>query len=246
MPYILDSVIALIVIVCVVRGAKKGFIRAAFGIITFLLAAVLAFLFYSTFSNYVMTTPVGQSVEQNLYGSIYKAVAGSVADAAPAEDGQPKPVPDNKEANPDTATTEGILNAMKIPQFMFQSVFSQSDFLIRTAQLSAAEAVSKALTGAFMNVLCGIALFLLLLIAIFLLRILLEMIFKLPLLKEVNKLAGFLAGLVNGVLLSYLLLAVVGALAGFQELTFIRDTIAQSYVYKNFYETNLVIRMFTN
>ena len=45
MPYILDSVIALIVIVCVVRGAKKGFIRAAFGVVTFLLAAVLAFLF---------------------------------------------------------------------------------------------------------------------------------------------------------------------------------------------------------
>lgn len=45
MPYVLDAVIAAIVIICVVRGAKKGFIRAAFGIVTFLLAAVLAFMF---------------------------------------------------------------------------------------------------------------------------------------------------------------------------------------------------------
>ena len=249
MPYILDLLIAVIVVVCVVRGAKKGFIRAAFGIISFLLAAVLAFLFYSPFSNYVMTTPVGKTVEQSIHDSIYKAVAGSAADSSqssPDDSNNKEGATDNPaNVNPNTATTEEILNTMKIPQFLFQSVFSQSDFLIRTAQLSAAEAVSKALTGAFMNVLCGIALFLLLLIAIYLLRMLLEMIFKLPLLKEVNKLAGFLAGLVNGVLLSYLLLAVVGALAGFQELTFIRDTIAQSYVYKNFYETNILIRMFT-
>lgn len=32
---------------------------------------------------------------------------------------------------------------------------------------------------------------------------------------------------------------------GVWELTFIHDTIAQSYVYKNFYETNIVMSMFT-
>lgn len=243
MPYVLDAVIAAIVIICVVRGAKKGFIRAAFGIVTFLLAAVLAFMFYGPFSDYVITTPAGQTVEQNLYDSIYKAVAGNAAQ--PQHEGAEQAAPEPERQKPAANTTEDVLNAMKIPQFMFQSVFAQSDFLVRTAQLTVAEAVSKSLAGAFMKALAGILLFLLLLIGLWLLRIILEMVFKLPLLKEVNRLAGFLAGLVNGVLLSYLVLAVFGSLSGFGELTFIHDTIAQSYVYKNFYETNIVMSMFT-
>ncbi len=239
MPYVLDAVIAIIVIACVVRGARKGFIRAAFGILTFLLAAVLAFFFYGPFSDYVIATPAGQSVESSLYDSVYKAVAGNAADdeAESAVD-----TPAQQPAN----TTEGLLNAMKIPQFMYGTVFAQSDFLVRTAQLTVAEAVSRALTSAFMKAMAGILLFLLLLIGIWLLRIVLEMIFKLPLLKEVNRLAGFLAGLVNGVLLSYLVLAVLGSLSGFGELSFVRDTIAQSYIYKNFYETNILWSLFTN
>ena len=242
MPYVLDAVIAVIIIVCVVRGARRGFIRAAFGILTFLLAAVLAFFFYGPFSDYVIATPAGQSVESSLYDSIYKAVAGNAETPAPeeAESVEASPPP-QQPAN----TTEGLLNAMKIPQFMYEAVFTQSDFLVRTAQLTVAEAVSRSLAGAFMKVLAGILLFLLLLIGIWLLRIVLEMIFKLPLLKEVNRLAGFLAGLVNGVLLSYLVLAVMGSLSGFAELTFVRDTIAQSYVYQNFYETNILWSLFT-
>lgn len=243
MPYVLDAAIAAIVIICVVRGAKKGFIRAAFGIVTFLLAAVLAFMFYGPFSDYVIATPAGQTVEQNLYDSIYKAVAGNAAQ--PKQGRTEQAAPETEEQKPAANTTEDMLNAMKIPQFMFQSVFAQSDFLVRTAQLTVAEAVSKSLAGAFMKALAGILLFLLLLIGLWLLRIILEMVFKLPLLKEVNRLAGFLAGLVNGVLLSYLVLAVFGSLSGFEELTFIHDTIAQSYVYKNFYETNIVMSMFT-
>lgn len=182
-------------------------------------------------------------MEQNLYDSIYKAVAGNAAQ--PQHERAEQAAPEPERQKPAANTTEDVLNAMKIPQFMFQSVFAQSDFLVRTAQLTVAEAVSKSLAGAFMKALAGILLFLLLLIGLWLLRIILEMVFKLPLLKEVNRLAGFLAGLVNGVLLSYLVLAVFGSLSGFGELTFIHDTIAQSYVYKNFYETNIVMSMFT-
>ena len=178
-----------------------------------------------------------------MYDSIYKAVAGNAAET-PATDDEAESAA-NAPAQQPANTTEGLLNTLKIPQFMYESVFAQSDFLVRTAQLTVAEAVSRALTSTFMKAMAGILLFLLLLIGIWLLRIVLEMIFKLPLLKEVNRLAGFLAGLVNGVLLSYLVLAVLGSLSGFSELTFVRDTIAQSYVYKNFYETNILWSLFT-
>ena len=249
MPYILDAVILLILIVSVVRGVKKGFIKAAFSILSFLLAAALAFMFYVPFSEYVINTGLGQSVSQNLGDSIYKAVSGDgqKADTSDTENKQTQ----NSAKENDTAssnslgsTTEDIIKTMNIPDFMFKSVFERSDFLMRTARLNAAQAVSSALTSAFMKLVSGVLLFLLILLGIWILRKILELVFKLPLLKEVNKLAGFIAGLVNGILISYLIIAICVSLSGFNELSFIKNTTQQSYIYKNFYQTNIIAEMF--
>lgn len=244
MPYILDAIILLIIIISVIRGVKKGFIKAAFSILSFLLAAALSFMFYVPFSEYVINTDVGQNVSQSLEESIYKAVSG---------EGQKTDSSNEQNAEADTqisssnslgGTTEEIIKTMNIPKFMFSSVFEQSDFLMRTARLNAAEAVSSALTTAFIKLVSGILLFLIILIAIWILRKILECIFKLPLLKEVNKLAGFIAGLINGILISYLIIAMCVSLSGFNELSFIKNTTEQSYIYKNFYQTNIIAEMF--
>ena len=81
-------------------------------------------------------------------------------------------------------------------------------------------------------------------IGLWILRRILEAIFKLPLLKEVNKLAGFLAGFINGVLLSYLLLAICVSLSGFGELSFIKNSIEGSFIYNYLCETNMITNMF--
>lgn len=247
MAYVLDIILAAIVLICIVRGTKKGFIRAAFSILTFFVAALLSFMFYGPFSEYVINTPVGQNISQGLEESVYKAVSGDAAkqsaqiDETDGSQNDAASIQSSTEYN----TTEGILNAMKLPQFMFETVMSQSDFLMRNARVTAAQAVSSSLSGALMKIMAGVALFVLLLIALWILRIVLECIFRLPLLKDVNKLAGCVAGLINGLLLSYLLLAVVSSLAGFPELQFIRGTAEKSYIYKNLYETNMILEMFT-
>jgi len=81
MPYILDAVILFIIIISVIRGVKKGFIKAAFSILSFLLAAALSFMFYVPFSEYITTTEIGQNVSQSLEESVYKAVSGEKENA---------------------------------------------------------------------------------------------------------------------------------------------------------------------
>ena len=240
MPYILDIIVGIIIVICIIRGAKKGFIKAAFSILTFLLAAVLSFMFYVPFSDYIANTSVGQNVSQSLSASIYNAVSGE--NKADTETNTVS-VQENNEKELGN-TTEGIIKSLNLPTFMFSSVFEQSDFLMRTARLSAAQAVSNSLTGAFMKLVSGILLFLLIMIGLWILRRILEAIFKLPLLKEVNKLAGFVAGLINGVLLSYLLLAICVSLSGFGELSFIKNSIEGSFIYNYLCETNMITNMF--
>lgn len=253
MAYVLDIILAAVIIICIIRGAKKGFIRAAFSILTFFMAALLSFMFYGQFSDYVISTPPGQNMTQSLRESVYKAVSGDTAAQsqnaeASAPDGEERQSSQQQNGENDVVkynTTEEILNSMKLPQFIFGSVMSKSDFLMRNARITAAEAVSEALSEALMKILAGIVLFVLILIALWLLKILLEFVFRLPLLKEVNSLAGCVAGLINGLLVSYLIMAAVSSLAGFPELQFIRDSAQSSYIYKNLYETNMILEMFT-
>lgn len=253
MAYLLDAVILIIIVLCVVRGVKKGFIKSAFSILTFLLAALLSFMFYVPFSEYALSTPAGQNISQSLHDSVYKAVMGEdkSANITPSENDAAEQSKKNSDITEkrDTAyensTTEGIINRLKLPTFMFSSVMAQSDFLVRTAKVTAAEAVSSAVTMAFMKAISGILLFLLILIGLWILKKILELMFKMPLLRDVNKIAGGAAGFINGVLISYLLMAAVSSLSGFQELVFIQNTVNQSYIYQNFYQTNIIFSMFT-
>ena len=235
MAYILDILIIIILAVCVWRGVKKGFIKAAFSILTFLLAALLSFMFYVPFSEFVTNTSIGQNVSQSIQTSVYKAVSGDAQNDK-----------ENAQTQESTGegTTEGIISNMKLPSFMFSSVFEQSDFLMRTARVTAAQAVSTSLSTAFMKLISGILLFVLILIGLWIIKKILEFIFKLPLLKEANKLAGFIAGIINGVLISYLVIAICVSLSGFSELSFIKDTIDKSYMYNNFYQSNMIAKMF--
>lgn len=269
MPYLLDILLGVIVLYCVVRGIKRGFIRSAFSILSFLMAGILAFMCYAPFTEYVQTTQLGASAKASMYQSIYQSIAKMTGQSGSAQEntgaaagqqpdrGQTVPSTADKENGEDRTAHEGtaddkqelkssedIVNYLKLPGFMAQAVYQQSDFLIRTASLTLAEAVSKALADALFGVICGILLFILLLIAIRIARMIFEWIFRLPLLKEVNRLAGALAGLINGALVCYLIMALISSLSGFSELAWIRQTAEQSCFFHYMYENNIILDLF--
>ena len=228
MPYVLDIIILVILCFCMWRGLKKGFIAAAFGILTFFVAAALSFMFYTSFSEFIVKLPMGQSAQQSIQDSVYKSVSGLMLNE------------DETMAN-----TEDLIESLKLPEFLRGPVYSGSEFLVRNAQQTAAQAVSGALSGTIFKIACGLLLFVLLLIGLWILRMVLELIFKLPLLHGINKLAGAVAGLVNGVLLSYLLLTVIGFLASFPAMDWLLSITANSYAYTYLYQNNIIMNMFS-
>lgn len=228
MPYVLDVIILVILCFCLWRGLKKGFIAAAFGILTFFVAAALSFMFYTSFSELIVKTPAGQNAQQSIEDSVYKSVSGLML---------------NEDET--LANTEDIIDSLKLPDFLRGPVYSGSEFLVRNAQQTAAQAVSGALSATIVKIACGLLLFVLLLIGLWILRMVLELVFKLPLLHGINKLAGAVAGLVNGVLLSYLLLAVIGFLASFPAMEWLSSMTADSYAYVHLYQNNMIMNMFS-
>ncbi len=229
MPYVLDILIIIILVFCIWRGFKKGFIASLFGILTFIIAASLTFLFYVPFSHYIAQTPVGDSVNAAVNSSVYQSVSNMMTEGAQGS----------------RATAEQIVEDMKIPDFIRDTVFQGSDFLMRNAQKTAAEAVSASMSDMIIKIGAGLLLFIILLIGLWILRFALEMIFRLPLLHGINKITGSAAGFVNGILLSYLALTIVSFLMTLTSAAWLLETAQHSYIFTNVYKGGSIFTMFT-
>lgn len=68
---VLDIIIIVLVIGAVILGNKKGFIKIASGLVTFLIAFVIAYIFANNVADYIRyDTGVGNKIEQSISTSI--------------------------------------------------------------------------------------------------------------------------------------------------------------------------------
>ena len=124
---------------------------------------------------------------------------------------------------------------------MKNSLLLKSDFVVRNADVPASEAVADALASAYVKAISSVVLFILLLLLLRILRIVCEQLFKLPLLKDVNRIVGAAAGLVNGIFIAYLLLSAISALSGMPTFEWLASAMESSYIFKNVYENNAIL-----
>lgn len=67
---ILDIVFALIMIVCIVLGFKRGLVRSVCSVFSFLISFVVAFISYDKISAFVTASPVGKFISDKISGSV--------------------------------------------------------------------------------------------------------------------------------------------------------------------------------
>lgn len=228
MAYILDIIILAIVIFCIIRGAKKGAVRTAFSLLSFVVALMLTFMFASPLTQYIEQQPFGIEMHASVEQAIEVKINGIL-----------------KKGNEGTSnTTEDIVKSLSVPEFMKKSLLMQSDFFVRNADIPAAKAVADALASAYMKIICSVFLFIALLILLWLLRHLCELIFKLPILKEINRLLGGVAGFVNGIFIAYLVLSAVSALSGLPYFAWLAQAQESSFIFRYVYEYNILLSAF--
>ena len=93
-----------------------------------------------------------------------------------------------------------------------------------------------------LKIVVAIVLFIVLKVVLALLCLLVGTIFKLPVLSQLNTLAGGLAGLINGLLIIYIACAVISL--DFEWAREIQAAAGDTLVFKFFYENNLLINLF--
>ena len=213
---LLDAAVILIFLGCISFAFFRGFMKSSYTIISLVLTIILMYAFQAPFEDYIAQSTLGKTIAEKLTYQITQNA---------------------EEGNPETGEDLGL------PQFLLVKIQGQADAAGEATQEVIA-AISAAVADSVIQIVAVVLLFLLIRIGVFILLKVLDAAFKLPILNLVNKTAGVMMGILNALLLVYLLCAAVTFLVPAENLKAFDRAMNQTYIANIFYNNNLLMELF--
>jgi len=211
---LVDLAILAIIGLCIFLGYKRGLIGVAFKIVSFFLAILIAFILFKPVSNLIINnTGLGDKI---------KAV---VVEKVKIED--------------DAAQKEENKGSTNISGYIQDSIKNAT---VETAN-NAIAAAAEQITVTIINVIVFIIVFVLAKLILLLTKGILKFIAELPIIKQFDKLGGFIYGTLQGLLIVYCVLLVI-ALVSVSNTVGIVEVINKSILGRIMYNNNLILMIF--
>ncbi len=212
MGNIIDVLVLLLFIVSFFVMAKKGFVKAVYNVTGHILTLVLVWVLLTPATDILYSSPLGDIVQDN----VAKVVLSETNEKS-------------EEIKEEARAETSLAPALE------KNLLAQG---IESASMTAVPFIASLV----MKILTGILLFIFIRIAIALLFALLNTLFKFPVLSQLNYLAGGIAGIINSLIIIYVLCSVLSL--NFEWTNNLRAFVDETSVLKYFYINNLLINIF--
>lgn len=206
MYIIVDIIVILILMGSVYRGYKKGIVDVGFKLVAFIISLLVAILLYSPITEVIVNnTQIDEKIEEVI---IKNATASKESD---------------EEQNSDT---ENNLETY---------ITKYSKNIVKDTKNSMVESAAKPLAKNVIGISVIIVLFLCSRIILIILKTFTNILTKLPIIKQLNEVGGIVYGLLSGLIVIYLLLAIVYFVTLISGNTTIIEIIDNTYITKLLY-----------
>ena len=138
-------------------------------------------------------------------------------------------------------TITDILNKVSLPAPLNTLLQSNLENKVFGVTADVGSYVSQTIVGAILNVICFILCFVVLMLVLHFLLNFLKVVFKFPVLKQLNAIAGGALGLLRGVLLCFVAFAVLPLIQTIVPVTGVNDLVTQSALAPLFNSGNLIL-----
>ncbi len=212
----LDLAVCIIILLCVIIYAKRGFVKSVFGIIAFVAAIVLAFMLSTPLSDFTYDKLIEPTVSTSIENTLVKQVTGTTE-----------------------ALNESVFDAL--PGFIKNNIdekgFSAINILeVDTAKTIAdkiCESVVKPGATYFLKIIFSLILFIILSFVFKFVVKLLNKIFSFSIIGKVNKILGAIIGVIMGLVISMLFILMVNVVVSISGgfWCFTHDAIEQSKIF---------------
>ena len=212
---VVDLIALLIIVVYALIGFFRGFSEFLFQVISLLITIGVVFFAYKPVANVVMDT----QLDEKIYSVVYENLANT-------------PIAEGEEINTEnTNMSKGIVSTIN-------GYIAEAK---ENAEQNVLEFVSNKIAIIVVYAITAIALFVVVQLVLFFIRIALDIMGSLPLLREGNQVLGLVIGVIKGILLVYLLLALASGLSPILSKFGIIDAIESSKVSSILYNNNIII-----
>ncbi|MBR1373708.1 CvpA family protein [bacterium] len=216
---IADLIVVLIVAAMAFLGYKRGFVKTAFGMLSFIAALVLAVCFYK-----VVAAKLTENTGIDEW--IYQTISGETREG---ETESTEPV---SEENANTSWRETFAN---LPDKI------KEELGVEEAKTQARSAVAEKAVGIGMNLISFVGIYVVARIVLIIVCFVLDSVMKIPGLKQMNEILGLAIGVLQGVASVFIVLAIIMSLSSFFNMEWLLAYIKGSLITDLLYENNFVI-----
>ena len=219
-----DVIVISIIILCGYVYYKKGLIYTILGFFSTVLAVILSKFLSPIVSTALKGSPVFDTIKEYVKTAIF----------------QEMPVTSGVSSN-------SIIDNLNIPEFLKNALIENnnssvySKFNVSNIQ----DYTSEYITSFVINILAMIIVFILLMVLFKFLAKTLNIFSKLPIIRTANRLAGGALGVLQGVVIIWIGMAILTMLYGQPIFDSINESISESLIACKFYDSNIIIKGFS-
>ena len=212
---VIDIIIVLIIALCIFAGYKKGLMGVLFKIVSFILALIIALILHGPISNFIINNT---SIDENLETLIINNID-----------------PNNEVIDENGNLKENTNNSETIQEYITNTIGNVKD--------GVENAAARSIAITIINIAVLILILLITRIILGVLNIKIDIVAKLPIIKQFNTAGGLIFGAVEGLIIVYVLLAICALIAPlFGDLQLI-NSINNSTLGKLMYDNNILLKI---
>ncbi len=216
MSIIIDLVIVAIIALCVLVGYHKGLTGSLLKIVSFVLALIIAFILFKPVSNFIIDkTDWDENLEQAIRESILK----------------------------DDGKTDDETQKEKMPEVITDYINNAVEKAGNEAKTAIVDSTARDVSVMIINIAVAIALFIVSKIILLLVKGLANLLTKLPVIKQFDKLGGIIFGILQSLVIIYIVLAIISFASPMMSETGIIEGLQKSYIGSNMYNNNLLLKI---
>lgn len=215
MGIIVDLLIVIALALFILTGYKKGLTGSLIKLLSFVIAVVVAFVLYKPVANGIVNNT---KIDENIKTSIINILSGEK---------------EEQTSEKEEETTGNFLQ--NIEKDIEQSTQEAKEQIIQQT----AEETTKTVV----NVASWLVIFLVARILLIVLSLFMKEITKLPLVKQVDKIGGIAYGLIEGMLIIYVVLGIISLTSIMWVDNGVVEAITKSFIGEMLYNNNIILNI---
>lgn len=236
MGIIIDVIIIAILAICIGLGFKRGLTGSLLKIVSFILALIIAFVLFKPVSNFIIdNTNWDETLEQSIRQIFIE------------ETMQENNIQEqNKNTENTQLSNEQIQENEKtqsMPDVMINYINEAVENVGTEAKNAIVESTARNVATTIINIGVLIALFLVSRIVLIFIKGLTQLITKLPVIKQFDKLGGIIYGLLEALIIIYVILTILSLVSPLISNSGIIQAIENSFIGSVMYDNNLLLKL---